>query len=322
MVFGGDDARMGATTGTQQHPVMRHFSCWEGDVEPGWSVNFLGVRTRVAFFSMFEELGDFSQRQHLIASHPVANEDYFEWIALLESVVEGRDRYTMIELGAGYGKWLANAALAVRQYSGVPCRLVGVEAEPMHFAWMKQHMRDNDIPPASARLVRAAVAASDGHVWFHVGDAGDWYGQAIAAEAHAEEDVRPLRARVRAVLRRSARREGGGRRVERVQAVSLSSLLAEEEFVDFVDMDIQGAEADVLEPARKALDRAVRRIYVGTHSPENENRIRTLFRSLGWESVHDYASGSESQTPWGTISFQDGVQTWLNPKLKTYEHAT
>jgi FkbM family methyltransferase len=314
MVFGGDDARMDATTGTQHHPVMRHFSCWEGDVEPGWSVNFLGVRTRVAFFSMFEQLADFSQPRHLITTHPVANEDYFEWIALLESVVEARDRYTMIELGAGYGKWLANAALAVRQYSGVPCRLTGVEAEPTHFEWMKQHMRDNGIPSASTRLVRAAVAPTDGYVRFHVGDAADWYGQAIALEARLEEDERSLRARARALLRRVEKRQGG-RRVERVRAVSLTSLLAEEEFVDFVDMDVQGAEADVLEPAGEALDRSVRRIYVGTHNREAEDRVRALFRSFGWESVDDYASGSEKETPWGPISFQDGAQTWVNPKL-------
>jgi FkbM family methyltransferase len=315
MVFGGDDAHARGPIQTEPHPVMHHFGCWEGDVDAGWSVNFLGVRTRVAFFSMFEQLADFSRQRHVITTHPVANEDYFEWIALLESVVEARDRYTMIELGAGYGKWLANAALAVRQYSGIPCRLLGIEAEPRHFAWMKEHMRDNGIPSASTRLIRAAVAPADGRVWFHVGDAADWYGQAIADDVPVQQERRPFGAYPRAVLRRFRGQEPAGRRVERVRAISLASLLAEEDFVDFVDIDVQGAEAAVLESAADPVDLLVRRIYVGTHSRENEDRIRELFRSLRWENVDDYAFASENETPWGAISFQDGVQTWLNPKL-------
>jgi hypothetical protein len=55
-----------------------------GWVEPGWHVNFLGVRTRVAFFSLYERLADYSRGRRLKAAPPTPNEDYFEWIALLE----------------------------------------------------------------------------------------------------------------------------------------------------------------------------------------------------------------------------------------------
>ena len=46
-----------------------------------------------------------------------------------------------------------------------------------------------------------------------------------------------------------------------------------------------------------------------------ERRLRQLFTSLGWENVNDYASGTSADTPWGKTEFQDGVQTWLNPRF-------
>jgi FkbM family methyltransferase len=310
MVFGGDDARTGSVPSGGHDDVMKHFSCWEGDVEPGWSVNFLGVHTRVAFFSMFEQLADFSQRRHLLTTHPYPNEDYFEWVALLQSVVEAQQRFTMVELGAGYGKWLVNGALAVRGYSGIPCRLIGVEAEPAHFKWMLQHLSDNGISRSEAKLRRAAVVAEDGPVWFHVGEAADWYGQAVADATDA-----PQSAAARFRSRLGAIRSAGRRRVQRVPGLSLASVLANEDRVDFLDVDVQGVEADVLVPAALELDDKVRRAYIGTHSRDNEERIRALFSGLGWECIDDYPSNQTCDTRIGQIAFQDGVQTWLNRRL-------
>jgi hypothetical protein len=157
-----------------------------------------------------------------------------------------------------------------------------------------------------------AVAPEDGHVWFHVGARADWYGQAITAEP-AEGQSR-LRDRLDRVLRRRARRTSD-RPVERVRAVSLRTLLQPLDLVDLIDADIQGAEADALEPAADLLDAKVRRVFVGTHSRDNEERVRAVFNTLGWESVCDYPCASESDTPWGRILFEDGVQVWRNRKV-------
>jgi FkbM family methyltransferase len=190
----------------------------------------------------------------------------------------------MLELGAGYGRWTVNAAAAVRAYhDDLPTRLIAVEAEPTHYKWLKQHARDNGV---RAKLLRAAVAAESGQVEFAVGDAAGWYGQAIADGTWSPE------------------------RVERVRAVTLSSLLEPLDEIDLIHLDVQGAELAVLAEAAPRLDR-VRRIHVGTHNREVEDGLRRLFADLGWTSVNDYASGSTSETPFGELTFQDGVQTWL-----------
>ena len=294
------------------HPVFEGFGTWEGWVDPGWDMNFLGVWTRVSFFSLYEQLADFSTRRWVTAGHPIPNEDYFEWITLLEAVSEADESFTMVELGAGWGKWIVNGVAALRVRSHLPYRIVGVEPEPMHFRWMKQHLKDNDVDLGRATLIEAAVAGEDGRVWFHVGEAADWYGQSIAEPPTKSRDRVSLE-RVRGFVR-SSEKPTETRTVERVPAVGLNSVLAKLDRVDLVDVDIQGAEASVLEPAATSLDAKVKRVYIATHDRENEDRVRAIFRSLGWDSVYDYPCTAESETPWGRIMFEDGAQVWRNKK--------
>jgi hypothetical protein len=70
----------------------------------------------------------------------------------------------------------------------------------------------------------------------------------------------------------------------------------------------------VREPTAASIDSKVRRVYVGTHNREVEARLRALFRGLGWTSVYDFPGGGTSETAWGRIMFEDGVQAWLNPR--------
>jgi len=62
MQIGGNDAAgrpsdleraWGAGFATEPHPIFANVAPWAGTVEPGWDVNFLVVKTRVAYFSLF-----------------------------------------------------------------------------------------------------------------------------------------------------------------------------------------------------------------------------------------------------------------------------
>ena len=123
--------------------------------------------------------------------------------------------------------------------------------------------------------------------------------------------------RLRARLDPRTRRQG--RAIVEVRTVTLPSILDDLERVDLVDLDVQGVEAEVLESAENQLAQKVKRVHIGTHSAENERRLRELFARLGWDRLNDYGCGSRVDTAWGTIDFQDGVQTWVNPQLATGE---
>jgi len=294
------------------HPVFEQFEKWRGEVGPGWNVNFLGVRTREAFMAGMNGTTTSSGSRWVDTDYPPFDEEYFEWIDVLDAVVAADDMFTMIELGAGWGRWLMNAA-AVRVRRRLPFHLVGVEAEPTHFRWMQQHFRDNAVDAESLTLIQAAVARDDGRVRFHVGDPSAWYGQAIDPNQPIPERRLSRLRQLRALLER--RPAPDERTIIDVRAVTLPSILHGLQCVDLIDLDVQGFEADVLESGGDVLSEKVKRVHVGTHSAENEQRLRTFFGRLGWENLNDYACGSEADTAWGVISFQDGVQTWRNPWL-------
>jgi FkbM family methyltransferase len=291
------------------HPVFERFHRWNGEVEAGWSVNFLGVRTRDEFTAAMTGVVA-SESRWVETDYPSFDEEYLEWVDVLEALLSAVGVFTMIELGAGWGRWLMNAAAAARQRDRLPIHLVGVEAEPTHFRWMQQHLRDNSVNAASLTLIEAAVAAEAGRVRFHVGEPSAWYGQAIDLSP-PNPDPRPSLLK-QLFDRRPLRDE---RAIVDVRAITLPSIVQDLHRVDLIDIDVQGVEAEVLESAEDALTK-VKRMHVGTHSAENERRLRALFGRLSWENLNDYACGSEAETPWGHIRFQDGVQTWVNPAFE------
>lgn len=103
-----------------------------------------------------------------------------------------------------------------------------------------------------------------------------------------------------------------------VNSISLSTLLElieYEDVVDIVDMDIQGFEYKVLRDHMDLVNAKVKKIHIGTHSREIEEKLRILFNGFKWKNKWDYECDSHNKTPFGEIYFQDGVQTWINPNL-------
>jgi FkbM family methyltransferase len=298
--------------------VFDRFKCWKGFVEPGFTVNFLGVRTRDYYWKTQMDAQCLGGK-FVAAALPAFDESYVEWVDLLEAVLAARNQFMMIELGAGYGRWIVNAAAALRCINGPLYKLIGVEAEPTHFRWMKEHIRDNAVDESRCELIEAAVADKSGWVQFHVGAPSECYGQAIWRPT-----VRGRLCRLRNdVIRRLTHKgtlSGVGEQLvlKRVRALSLKTLLRPLDNVDLIDLDIQGYEFTVLDPAADALDQKVGRVHVGTHGRIIESQLRGLFQRLGWESKFDFPSLSESTTPWGRIKFQDGIQSWVNPSLQKH----
>jgi FkbM family methyltransferase len=223
--------------------------------------------------------------------------EYYEWVDLVHAVMAAQERFVMVELGAGYGRWAVRAARLVEALNPMPCTLVAVEAEPTHFQWLLEHFRDNDLDPDRHHLVCAPVARSRDAVNFLVGQAATCYGQAIVAAPVPRED---------------------GLVPQSMPAVTLADILDPHERVDLIDLDIQGAELDVLGAAIDLLDERVKRLQIGTHGLEIEAGLRRLFQDHGWGIEQDFACGSKVYVPklGRDLDVGDGVQTWVNPRLR------
>ncbi|HEV8415707.1 MAG TPA: FkbM family methyltransferase [Bryobacteraceae bacterium] len=292
------------------HPAFEFLPDYSGDSEPGFEIDFLGIRTRCEFLAGAARI---AMPIHLAGPH----EDYLEWVDVLESVMAAKGQFTMMELGAGYGRWSVRAAVALRQLRRLPFHLVAVEAEPRHYCWLQQHMFDNHIPFHACTLIQGVVGDHRGDVLFYVGtpsserdEAASWYGQAVV-QPHETADELPYAA----YGGQDAVRLKSGWTSIKTHSYLLTDILPATERIDLIDIDIQGEEFKVISAAIDALDQRVVRLRIGTHAHEIETELRQLLVQHGWECKADYPGAQTNQTPWGPVEFVDGVQTWVNPRV-------
>lgn len=304
----------------QHHRLIEKLPRWRGEIDPTWFANFLGVRTRWSFLDGLPQVAGKVQPRERVWSEPPLpefNESYFEWIDVLEAVEAARGQFAMIELGAGYGRWLVVAVAALHHLNPLPYKLVAVEPEPTHFLWLKEHFTDNDIDPSQHDLHCAALTTHGRPVPFYVGNAAGWYGQAIADSVDRPSAIRSIwRQFKNPCVRLLGLKDREIERIE-VSSVTLEAILDRHALVDLVDLDVQGVEAAVLSASIDALDKKVKRVHVGTHSPEIEAELREIFSRHGWRNLLDFSGQQKNPTPFGEIEFGDGVQSWVNPRLGT-----
>lgn len=321
----------------EHHPVFHKFTTFFGTPDAGFQIDsFLGARNRCEFLA-----GAVASVRPRQTDYPTIDEEYFEWIDLLESVDNAVGRYTMMELGAGYGRWSVRAAMAARRLrEAMPVFLTAVEAEPRHFRWLLQHLRDNGIDPAAHRVMHGVVGDVGGETLFLVArpeaganEAAEWYGQAITEPRFANLSANPggswparlletLGLRRQPVGSAAERYEGlevvtleNGYKSVRVPSYRLRDILPDTPKVDLIDMDVQGAELKIVSSSIDDLDRKVARLHIGTHDHALERGLRKVLLEHGWRCTADYPCTGASETPWGPVSFQDGVQSWINPRF-------
>ena len=300
----------------QHHEVFSHFKPFSGIASENYQSDFLGATTSHRFVAGLRCTGG-----HTVTDYPDPDEEYFQWVDLLESVVAARGSYTMLDLGAGFGRWSVRAAYAIRQFNpGLPYYLTAVEAEPVRYEWMRTHFGHNGIDASQHRLIHAAVSDTPGEVLFYVGGPrggpfdctpDHWYGHSLTKDYDVSSQSK-----------RDGKYHGfkvtchkSGWRSIRVPSVSLRDLLKDLRRVDFIDVDIEREELPAIRSAIEELDAKVKRLHIGTHGKEIEDQLRQLLSAHGWRCLADYSLFSKSETPWGTISFENGVQSWVNPRL-------
>ena len=284
--------------------ILERFRPWSGVVPPGFFAYFLGNLTRADYWAFPEGIrAIYDRERHETFSSPSVDDNIFDWLVLLEAVADAKNGFTMAAVGAGWGRWLVAGAFAARQLGALPVQLIGVEAEPTHFRWMLEHFRDNDLDPSEHDLIEAAASATSGQAWFYVGESAAWYGQrliqgdVVTEGAPGDEVVHD------------------GHNARQVRTVDLRELLSRYSQVDYLHMDIQGAELDFLSSHPAVLSSTVKRVLVGTHSGDIEDGLRRLFASLGWWAQYDFPLNAQVRVKDVVITLGDGVQVWINPTL-------
>lgn len=275
------------------HPVLAKFEPWEGRADGTFVYDFLGVRTDYRFRPQLKP----QPRGPLKTSYPAPYASYFELVFVLESVAaaRSRDRFTVIELGAGYGPWLAIAHRAMQAIAPKPVHLVGVEMVAQHYKWMHDHLRNNGINPEDHTLIEAAVSSRSGQRVYRPEPNREWdFGQTL--------------------LPRTQHGQPPTDGVE-VRCVTLPEILQHHEHVDVIHADLQGEELNALGPALAELDDKVSRLIVATHSRSIHRSLRRSLANLGWTCVYDFGLRRRERTAFGDVRFLDGLLAFVNPKF-------
>lgn len=274
------------------HPIFESFESLPSQATGFHVYDFLGGGTRVAYnknWAAFATPADKTARPKL----PPKNEHYLDWIAVLTAAAKARGVFRMAEFGAGWAPWLVRGALAVRQRDDViSCELMAVEADPTHFSWALEHFEDNGLNPDEHHILHGAVT-----------DRAEILRFPIVAEPNADYSTS---------LEDAATTD----QTIDVQGHTVTELL--DQFsgpLDFLHVDIQGAEYDALAPAIAYLSNSVRAIMIGTHNDGIHDGLTALFKDNGWREQLNLGRSKTTKTPWGEIKTDDGFLWFENARI-------
>jgi len=308
--------------------VFSRFPSYEGITPGGYTKNFLGILTRGNFEVYSKEWTEvISKTREERITYPDSSELILDWYPLLQSVIAAKETFSMAAIGAGWGRWLSAGAFAAK-YLSKDYFLIGVEAEPDHFLWMKEHMKDNNIDSTKYRFIPAAAANYCGHCWFYVGKPASWYGQSMVSEEMVKMPTPAnIILKIKDLLKIQSRMTYNGETIQQVRCVDLQEVIGTIDRLDYMMLDIQGSEELFLTKYPKILQNRVKMVNIGTHSNSIENNLRKYFSDLGWTCTFDIPLNSEvrfnikgknsknNSHMINTIQFGDGVQVWTNPNL-------
>ena len=263
---------------------------------PGFATNFMGVRTRPAFYPNI-----LTERAGMVDLPPIPanwHADIAEWASCLRAVDLAGDRFVMVELGCGWGCWMNNLGVAAKSV-GKKVRLFGLEADEESLRFARLAFKDNGIADDEFTLVQGIAGKSGSVALFpRVGAEGGGGGEAIFNPTTDQ-------------LRDSV---DSGNYV-RMPVIDIDALTQHEKKLDFVHVDIQGAELDLLTEQFDWLCRKVHYVFVGTHTKQIEGGLFELFTTRG-----NWKLEVERPAVFGLVDGRpsvhiDGALAWRNAAL-------
>lgn len=286
-------------------PLFRRYGAMELAPPPeGCWRNYLGLATDASMFGNTQDLVD-----SIIPESPWPDDKAYgtdsEHAAVLAAIdlawKAGRSTFSMMELGAGWGPWIAEAAIVCQRERFDSVRLVGVEADAGKFEAMQEHFRRNDLlgdPRIHVQFLNGAAWSEDTTLKFPKISMLDHGGAASETDTEYRGNVVEMLD---------------------VPAWGLQSICATlDEIIDVGHWDVQGAELRIATTWRDFLDNRVRSLQIGTHSRYIEGQLMELFRNMGWQVVYQIPCSMQWDNTKPTLegmTTRDGEIQVRNPKL-------
>lgn len=274
------------------HPIFETFSRVKSVASGHHVYDFLGGATSIAYNGRWARFAPAADKE-MTPNLPPRNEHYLDWIVVLTAAAKAHGVFRMAELGAGWAPWLTRAALAARQRDEISnCELLGLEPDPSHFGWAREHFLDNGLDPDRHRLLQGVATVETGMTRFPVVASPDLDYSASVADADQAADTID---------------------VHGFDVIGLLRWFSGP--VDLMHVDIQGAEHEALPPAMSVMAQSVRSIMIGTHDGDDlHDDLARRFREDGWRERLNLGASRVHNTPWGEITTDDGFLWFENSR--------
>jgi hypothetical protein len=276
--------------------VMRRHAVPNLRPREGYLTNFLGVVIDPRYYPTI-----LHGRGGQVESVPIPanwHADIAEWGAALRAVDLSRERFTVVELGCGWGCWMINTGVAARR-AGLEVHLLGIEADEGHIDFAREACEANGFLASAVSLKRGIAAAHGGTALFPRQErAGLSWG--LEPVFNSDEEQRGL-----------ALKLGN---YEELPVISLPEVVIALPRTDLLHIDIQGGEADLIAGSLSVLSEKVAYILIGTHSRQIEGRLFDLLLENGWQLEIERPAVLSNSATVQTVTV-DGVQGWRNPRL-------
>ncbi len=272
---------------------------------PGFITDFLGIHTDLPF------LDQQARASGLVEDLPVAGGFHCsaaEWIAALRGVELAGDDFVAVELGAGWGAWMAALCRASQIKGAKRTRAIGCEADELHCQMLHEHLQTNGFSRQDYQLFSGAVGPVRGIALFPVSEdsSNDWGLRPIFCNSEEEADQF-----VRNPQNLADYRGFKFRSYARVPCFTLSDIIAGADHVDVMHSDIQGGEFDLIEQNLEQLRSQVGYLAIGTHSRVIEGALISLLSASGWKlEVEEPCAFDIAHAQFSPQI--DGVQGWRN----------
>lgn len=214
---------------------------------------------------------------------------------LEDSINHAKECFVITQLGARYGSYIVlSSHFLTKKKLNLDSIFIGIEASPVGYTSLMNCMEKAGInsPPNIFRQV--AVSDSISEVAFLETGAD---GVSSHLLNHVSEDKNES--------------------VETVKTTTIEEIIKDVNHVDFLEMDIQGAEYKAIPCSLKAISEKVKMICIRTHwPPTDEKELETTFHNLGWQKVLVYYNKTQMVIAGSEQALIDGVQCWVNTNLR------
>ena len=284
--------------------------CENAKGHPGELLDWLGIRTDLSLHAWVPvPPTGFIHVLNLPIPSDQIHAETIEYVALIVGLERAKSRgdesFTAIELGASYGPWVTAAGVLALRNGFRRINLTAVEASKETVPQIIEHAARNGLtgrPEVAIEGIHAAVHVNDKPVYFPRVDVSSDNGAQLSI-TNDTVDYRGLPVEY-----------------DEVAGITLATLCAQREQVDFLHLDLQGAEERLIQNPEfiQTLDAKIATFFLATQSRLIEGLALRVLSERGWRLVRERPTTFQQNDRTADINgwtTRDGGQLWLNPRF-------